>query len=108
MRHARVSLFALAGFALFFSSAALRADLDKEAKEKKEAKQVKPVMEGDEHDRYHQKLAEEGEKTLEEINKLLEQIQKDLGGKQTGEATQAKQKEVTERLDKLIQELGKG
>ena len=108
MRFVRTSLSFLAGFAILASPAILRAEIDKEAREKKANKEARPEMDGDEHEKFHGQLVEEGEKTLEEINKLLEQIQNDLGGKQTGEATQAKQKQVVERLDKLIKELGKG
>ena len=112
MSRLKKNLWTLAGLAFLVSisrpGGALRADLDKEAKERKDEKGVKPELGGDEHERYHKQLAEEGEKTLEEINKLLEEIQKGLGGKQTGEATQARQKEVVERLDKLIKELSKG
>ncbi len=108
MRFVRTGLSVLAGFAILASPAVLHAEIDKEAKEKKENKEARPEMDGDEHEKFHEQLVEEGEKTLEEINKLLEQIRNDLGGKQTGAATQAKQKQVVERLDKLIKELGKG
>ncbi|MBI4602432.1 MAG: hypothetical protein HY721_10785 [Planctomycetes bacterium] len=108
MSLATKSLWGFAAFALAFAPAALRADLDKEAKEKKEKEAMRPAMGDDEHEEHHQKLIEEGKKNLEEINRLLEEIQKSLGDKQTGAPTQARQKQVVERIEKLIKELEKG
>lgn len=88
--------------------AALVADLDKQKKDEEDAKKAQAEMGDDEHEAYHDRLAQEGEKNLEEINRLLDEIQKNLGSKDTGAATQARQKQVVERLEKLIKELEKG
>ena len=104
----RTGFFGAATTAFLFSPSALRADLDKESKDKKDEKEARPVMDGDEHEEYHRQLIETGEKNLAEIQKLLDEIQKNLSDKQTGASTQERQKEVSERLEKLIKELEKG
>jgi hypothetical protein len=91
---------------LLFSPVSLWAELDKDEVDKQEAKKVLPELGGDSAD-YQRRLIEEGEKNLEEINKLLDQIQKGMAARQTGGAVQGKQAEVVERLDKLIENLGK-
>lgn len=94
----------------------LRADLDrdKQDSEKKAAEEeAKPELdkgprEGENHKEYHERLIKEGEENLKEIQRLLKEIQNNLAGKQTGAATQAKQREVVEQLKKLIEKLDKG
>lgn len=108
MSLSRISIWCLSGFSLLAAPTLLRAELDKDEKEKKAADAAKAGLGDDKHGELHDSLIEEGEKTLEEINKLLEQIQNDLGSQQTGEATQGKQKQVVERLEKLIKDLDKG
>ena len=104
----RPSLLALAVLALAFWSPALRADLDKADKDAKESKEAKPALGEDEHDAEHHKIIEEGKKNLEEIDRLLKEIQENLGSKDTSPKTQARQQEVVDRLNKLIAELEKG
>jgi hypothetical protein len=98
-----VWIFFVAGF--FLSPSVLLAELDKDAVEKKEATEILPEL-GNSED-YQRRLIEEGEKNLGEINKLLDQIQEGMAGRKTGTLVQGKQKEVVERLDKLIENLGK-
>ncbi|HVR74275.1 MAG TPA: hypothetical protein VMT52_08085 [Planctomycetota bacterium] len=69
--------------------------------------EFEPILEGDAHEKFHHNLAEEGKKNLEEIQRLLDEVQKGLAQKETGSGTQAKQKQVVERLEKLIKELDK-
>ncbi len=102
----RQNFWSIAGISFLASSQLLRADLDKETREKKDLEAAESAMDKGDHEDFHDRLIEEGEKTLEEINKLLEQVQKDLGNQQTGGATQAKQKQVTERMEHLIKKLG--
>jgi hypothetical protein len=92
-------------------AAALPADIDPRKEQGGEEKKARPVLdrgEGGEHDEYHRRLAMEGEETLKEINKLLDEIQKNLAGKKTDAATQAKQKAAVERMEELIKSLSKG
>jgi uncharacterized FlaG/YvyC family protein len=75
--------------------------------EKAKEKDLEPVLDKGDHEEYHQRLAKEAEENLKEINRLLEEIQKNLGDKQTGAATQDRQKRVVERLQELVRELEK-
>ena len=84
------------------------SDLDKEAEKEKAEKQAKPAMDGQTHEDFHRRLAMEGQENLKEINRLLDEIQKNLGQKETGAATQEKQRRTVERMESLIKELGKG
>lgn len=87
-----------------------RAEFDKEAERAKKEKQIKPVLEGQDeqgHEDYHRRLAKEGEENLKEINRLLDEIQKNMAQKNTGAATQEKQRQAVERMESLIKELGK-
>lgn len=106
MLRAQVLGLSLLGACLWTSP--VRADLDKEEKDAKEAKEARPALGEDEHEELHHKIAEEGRKNLEEIDRLLKEIQGSLGSKDTSPATQGRQKEVVERLNKLIAELEKG
>src|SRR4029450_1508061 len=63
--------------------------------------------EGEGHEDYHRRVVKEGEENLKEIQRLLDEIEKNLAQKKTDPATQAKQKQVVERMNKLIEEIGK-
>jgi len=111
MSFTRNGIWGAVAVGLLFSPVALWAELDKDDVEKKEAKEIRPggdfePVGGDSED-YQRRLIEEGEKNLEEINKLLDQIQKGMAGRKTGTGVQGKQQEVVERLEKLIVNLGK-
>jgi hypothetical protein len=100
---------ALGGSIIFAS--ALPAEIDPHKGEGEDAKKARPELdrgEGEGHEEYHRRLAMEGEETLKEINRLLDEIQKNLAGKKTDAATQAKQKAAVERMDELIKALSKG
>ena len=75
-----------------------------DGKEKK-AEELEPALEGGKEAELHERLVREGENNLKEIQKLLDQVQKDLADKETGSSTQEKQKQVLERLEKLIKDL---
>lgn len=100
---------AVAGI-VWMASPLVRADLEKEDIEKK----AQPALDDDlhDHDQSHQAehadLLERGEKNLQEINRLLDEIQNGLRAKQTGAATQAKQAEAIKKMEELIKTLGKG
>jgi hypothetical protein len=92
-------------------AATLPAEIDPRKDEGGDAKKARPVLdkgEGEGHEEYHRRLATEGEETLKEINRLLDEIQKNLAGKQTDSGTQAKQKAAVERMEELIKSLSKG
>ena len=94
-----------------FSWSFLAADFDGEKENEKARKAMKPELKGggddEDHMDYHRRVVKEGEENLKEINRLLEEVQTNLAQKQTGSGTQERQKQVIERLDKLIKELGK-
>jgi hypothetical protein len=111
MKTSLFSVLALLGLLL----GALQAEIDPRRKEaqgdpgdKKEADGGKKRMGADDHEAIHRKLAEEGEANLKEIAKLMEKIRNDLSQKQTGDRTQADQKEVVKKIDELIEKAGKG
>lgn len=107
-RQVRRSLAVVAGVAFATSVAVIevRADLEKEDLEEK----TRAELGGEhEHDRpEHENLLEKGQKNLEEINRLLKEIQDQLSKQQTGGATQAKQSEAVKKMEQLIKDLGKG
>src|SRR5688572_8280853 len=75
-----------------------------------EAKKPRPELDrgdGEGHEDYHRRVVKEGEENLKEIQRLLDEIEKNLAQKKTDPATQAKQKQVVERMNKLIEEIGK-
>lgn len=83
-------------------------DLQGEKQKADGKEEPKPELIGgdeNEDEATHARLAREGEATLQEINKLLEEIQKNLANKDTSSGTQEKQKQSVERLEKLIKEL---
>jgi hypothetical protein len=67
-----------------------------------------PDHDAGDHEKLHQKLAEDGKANLAQIAELMKKIQSDLAEKQTGENTQSRQNEVVRKLDELIDRLGKG
>jgi len=76
-------------------------------KEGEKEKRLEPALDGPGGDLAERvrKIAEEGAANLAEIQKLLDEIQKSLADKNTGADTQGKQKEVLERMTKLLEEL---
>jgi hypothetical protein len=114
MRFDRLSKGLLAAVGLLCLPALLLADADREGRREKEKleaekaeKDARPQLGGHdaEHEDYHRKLAIEGEKNLQEIRRLLDEIQKNLSGKQTGAPTQERQASVVKRMDELIDKL---
>ena len=88
----------------------LLAEIDPRKDADGEAKKPKPELdrgEGEGHEDYHRRVVKEGEENLKEIQRLLDEIEKSLAQKKTDPATQAKQKQVVERMQKLIEEIGK-
>ena len=51
------------------------------------------------------KVIKEGKQNLEEIRRMLEEIQNDLGNKKTGGATQNQQKAVVRKMSQLIEKI---
>ena len=68
---------------------------EREAGEVKEAK----------GDSQQAKVIKEGKQNLEEIRRMLEEIQNDLGNKKTGGATQNQQKAVVRKMSQLIEKI---
>jgi len=107
-----VSLSLLAALPLLPLGAEVDREAEAEAQAEKE-KEARPELDhegggGDSHREFHEKLAREGEENLKEIQKLLEEINGQLAQKNTGDATQAKQRQAVERMKHLIDELSKG
>ncbi len=105
----RIVRLILAAFTLACLDSPVVADLDRDELNEKEEAEAKPELGGiggsdDATDQY-ENLARRGEKNLREINRLLEEIQNNLGERNTGQQTQEKQKQAVQRLEKLIQEL---
>ena len=88
----------------------LLAEIDPRKDSDGEAKKPRAELdkgEGEGHEDYHRRVVKEGEENLKEIQRLLDEIEKNLAQKKTDPATQAKQKQVVERMNKLIEEIGK-
>ncbi|MCZ6795864.1 MAG: hypothetical protein O7J95_19825 [Planctomycetota bacterium] len=92
----------------------LRAEVDKEKRDAEE-KKARPELEHDRggrdrdsHKAFHEKLLSEGEENLEEIRRLLDDIQNNLAQKNTGSSTQSQQKKAVQRMKDLIKKLSDG
>ena len=84
-------------FTGFFAATLLAmptARAEREAGEVKEAK----------GDPQQAKVIKEGKQNLEEIRRILEEIQNDLGNKTTGGATQNQQKAVVRKMSQLLEQ----
>lgn len=98
----RVVLSALF-LAVFFSLPAAVAEREAET-----GKKARPQVDGADlpgADSQQAKVIKEGKKNLDEIRRMLDEIQKDLAGKKTGGATQKQQKEVVQKMNQLIEKL---
>lgn len=88
---------------------ATRADVDREARERRErekaADEARGSLGGDGPVDPGQKLAEEGQANLKTISELMKKIQGNLNEKKTGQETQALQKDVTKKIDDLIEKI---
>ena len=84
-------------FAVIFLALPM-ARAEREAKEAKEAK-------GPQGDPQQAKVIKEGKENLDEIRRMLEDIQNDLGKKKTGGGTQNQQKAVVKKMNQLIDKL---
>jgi len=85
-------------FTGFFAATLLAMPMawaEREAGEVKEAK----------GDPQQAKVIKEGKQNLEEIRRMLEEIQNDLGNKKTGGATQNQQKAVVRKMSQLIEKI---
>lgn len=68
-------------------------------------KELRPVLDqGDAAGRLRD-LIEEGKANLQEIQRLLDEIEKNLAAKATGQATQEKQARVVEKMEELLKRL---
>src|ERR1041385_4481148 len=62
----------------------------------------------DEHEAMHDRLEAEGRKNLKEISRLMDKVRNDLAKKQTGSPTQSDEREVTKKIQDLIEKLQNG
>jgi hypothetical protein len=94
---------------VLFGAQDVLAEKDAEERNAEREKAARPELGGDDaHRDEHARLLKTGEENLAEINRLLEEIQKNLSEKETGAATQAKQAAAVEKMEGLIKEMGKG
>ena len=113
----RLTGSALLGVFFLLSAFPLRADVDRTKKDNEEAKeaekQARPELDGkvdhsdvdDEHEAFHKDLFEEGQKNLQEIQRLLDEVQNNLSKSNTGPDTRSKQRQAVERMNGLIKKL---
>jgi hypothetical protein len=59
----------------------------------------------DDPEAIHQKLEAEARENLKEINRLMDKVRNDLAQKQTGEPTQAQQRDVVRKIQELIDKI---
>lgn len=71
------------------------------------AKEARPALDRGGPEKRLSEVIEEGKANLREIQKLLDEIEKNLATKATGAPTQEKQARVVKKLDELLQELEK-
>ena len=101
---------------LFLPADALRGDIkpsnvkergsrEGDATKEDGEKELKPTLDREGGEDYLRQVVKEGEENLKEINKLLDEVQKNLASKETGSPTQEKQKNVVERMNKLLENL---
>lgn len=69
------------------------------------AKEARPALDRGGPEKRLSEVIEEGKANLQEIQKLLDEIEKALAEKATGAPTQEKQARVVEKLDELLKEL---
>src|SRR5688572_1691788 len=95
--------------ALLAAPFTLLAEIDPRKEKEDDARKPRPQLdrgEGEGHEDYHRRVVKEGEENLKEIQRLLDEIEKNLAQKKTDPATQQKQKQVVERMNQLIEEIG--
>ena len=103
-----MSVFTRAAFsalflAAFFSLPAVLAEREAET-----GKKARPQVDGADAsggDPQQAKVIKESKQNLDEIRRMLDEIQKGLAGKKTGGATQKQQKEVVQKMNQLIEKI---
>ena len=85
-------------FAGFFSAMLFALPIARAEREAGEVKEAKG-------DPQQAKVIKEGKQNLDEIRRMLEEIQNDLGKKKTGGATQNQQKAVVKKMSQLIEKI---
>ncbi|MFP6632426.1 MAG: hypothetical protein VCD16_07300 [Planctomycetota bacterium] len=88
-------------FSGFFAAILLALPMARAEREAKEANEAK----GPQGDPQQAKVIKEGKQNLDEIRRMLEEIQNDLGKKKTGGATQNQQKAVVKKMNQLIDKI---
>lgn len=84
----------------------LLADIDPDRSgDPGEEKQLEPELQRGEAGERLVNVVKEGEDNLKEIQKLLDEIQNNLAGQDTGTPTQEKQKQVVEKMTSLLEKL---
>ena len=89
--------------AVFFSLPTVVAEREAEADKK-----ARPQVDGADlprPDSQQAKVIKESKQNLDEIRRMLDEIQKDLAGKKTGGATQKQQKAVVQKMNQLIEKI---
>ncbi len=66
---------------------------------------LRPVLEQGGAEKRLRDVIEEGKANLQEIQRLLDEIEKNLAAKATGQATQEKQARVVEKMEELLKQL---
>ncbi len=86
-----------------------RDKVDEGKKDQPRAEMGEPGKDDEaEHEKIHQKLAEEGQANLKEIARLMEKVRDNLSRKETGDRTQSDEREIVKKLQDLIEKLDKG
>lgn len=86
-----------------------RADITPEEVERKKAEERKllPALDRPGQKDPYEDLAAQGEENLKEIQRLLDEIQRNLSREDTGASTQGKQAEAAEKMQSLLEKLEK-
>ena len=96
-----MSVFTRAAFSVLFLAAFFSLPAVLAEREAETGKKAPPQVDGADvprGDPQQAKVIEEGKQNLDEIRRMLDEIQKDLAGKKTGGATQKQQKEVVQKI----------
>lgn len=102
-------LFSVFFLAVLFCLPAVVAEREAEAgKQGKDGRQARPQIDDTDllrPDPQQVKVIKEGKQNLDEIRRMLEEIQNDLAGKKTGRGTQKQQKAVVKKMNQLIEKI---
>ncbi len=105
LRYVLTSIIALIALGLFLNTSLAELDRDSKDAKQKAPDEAKGTLGGDGSVSPEKSLEEKGKENLNKIIELMKKSQSNLSNKKTGKETQSIQKDVTKKIDELIEEI---